>query len=193
MKQRWWRVSWLAASCVAGIACSMAGTINVPVILSLPISCHDSLGPKLFRITSAAPLQMQGSSSSKPAGSGSASAAASRQGSQLRAKGRLAAPSCTHSRRSVLLTRRCSSAASAAKLSSNTSTVAPASFRMNSSSSATGRQFSGTLMAPILATAKKLSTNSAPFIINSATRSPGFTPSASSALATWLLRALSWR
>jgi hypothetical protein len=89
--------------------------------------------------------------------------------------------------------RRCSSATTGAKFSAYSSTVAPESARMNSSSSATSRQFSGTLTAPILATAKNDSTNSAPFISSSATRSPRATPAARRAWATRLQRAFSCR
>ena len=59
---------------------------------------------------------------------------------------------------------------------------------MNASSSGTSRQLSGTQTAPSLARAKKLSMYSTLFICSSATRSPFFTPCASSAAAVRLAR-----
>ena len=59
---------------------------------------------------------------------------------------------------------------------------------MNASSSGTSRQFSGTMTAPSLAMAKKLSMNSTEFIISNPTRSPGCTPRARSAFAVRLMR-----
>ena len=137
---------------------------------------------------------MNSRSSSAPAISGSLAGCAPVQARVVLREARpRVPPTCTQVRRSVLSPRRCSSATTGAKFSAYSSTVAPESFRMNSSSSATSRQFSGTFTAPILATAKKVSMNSAPFISSSATRSPCLTPDARSAWATRLQRALSSR
>jgi len=88
------------------------------------------------------------------------------------------------------LGRACRSATASTNSLPKISTEAPLSFRMKASSSGTSRQLSGTQIAPSLAIARKLSKNSIPFIISSATRSPFFTPDESSALAVRLHRAL---
>ena len=132
-------------------------------------------------------------SSSEPTGTGSTSDWAANHSSYAITPSAGSPPAWIQCSIGVASPRPRSSPTSSANSAPKISTEVPESERMNSSSSATRRQFSGTTTPPALPTAKNDSTNSVEFISRSPTRSPLARSNPWSPLATRFERRLSSR